>query len=205
LLKLPLDQYLQQLAGNAPAPGGGAATALTAAQAAALLSMVVNVTTKGAKDRQDEWTQELRDDLEDTRERLTALAAADAAAFVKVMQAYALPKASEAEKTARGQAVEIALHGATEVPLQLLRELAALTASAALVIDRGSKHVLSDAGIAVVLLRAAAKASKNTLMINLQMLKDESFRAEAAAEMKKLLTYVKSQEKELKKRIEAKL
>lgn len=202
MFNLTIKDYIEKLASLEPTPGGGAAAALTAAQAAALLSMTLNVTFK--KNLTEAACEHLAD-LRDAQERFLALATADAAAFTKVMAAYGLAKNSAAEKTARSTALEEALAGATEVPMQLLREIASLTNKAAFAIEHGSKQIISDAAIALVLLRAAARASKYNIDVNLALLKKPDFKNEVKQECKKLLAHIKVETKALRRIVAAKL
>ena len=62
--------------------------------------------------------------LEPIASRLMELADADTRAFNDVMAAYRLPKATDEEKAARTGAIQAALRGATEIPLETLRACA---------------------------------------------------------------------------------
>ena len=66
----------------------------------------------------------VRDLSERLRARLTAMAAADVAAFDGLMAAYRLPKASETEKQSRAAAIQDNLRAATETPLECARACA---------------------------------------------------------------------------------
>lgn len=209
-----IEAYLQNLASDAPTPGGGAAAALTAAQAAALLSMVLSITfrdtkthdaskpTSKAAPAEQDAIAEMKADLVDARERLLSLASADAAAFGKVMAAYKLSKETDSQKAERLKSIEESLQGATEVPLQLLREVAGLTDMATVAVEKGSKQIISDAGIALALMRAAAKASRYNVLINLNGIKNDDFKTEVASEMKRLNTHIKQRIKLLRQSVD---
>lgn len=109
--------FLDDLASAAPTPGGGSAAAVVGAMSAALVSMVCNVTLgKKGQEAVESEMKAVRDLSERLRTRLTAMAAADIAAFDGLMAAYRLPKASEAEKQSRGAAIQDHLRAATETP-----------------------------------------------------------------------------------------
>ncbi|HTI24569.1 MAG TPA: cyclodeaminase/cyclohydrolase family protein, partial [Kutzneria sp.] len=111
-----IGAWLDDLASGAPAPGGGAVAAMHAAMAAALVSMVCELTVGRPKYAEHEPT--MREALaRATEHRQTAveLADADAEAFTGVTDAYRLPKGTDEEKAARRAAIQEALVGAAAV------------------------------------------------------------------------------------------
>src|SRR5579872_2846715 len=103
-----LPEFLDALAAPTATPGGGSASAAAAAMSAALGAMV----TRFAK--QDPEPFEI------DRRYFTEAVEKDAEAFQRVMAAYKRPKDE------RAPFVEEALHGAAEVPLQVLERAAAM-------------------------------------------------------------------------------
>src|SRR5258708_18390821 len=89
-----VDDFLEQLAGAAPTPGGGSAAAIMGAMGAALVSTVCNVTL-GNKGKEQAAAEMLavRAESELLRARLTAMVDEDIAAFDSLMAADKLPKA----------------------------------------------------------------------------------------------------------------
>src|SRR6516164_4256780 len=85
--------YLDRLAARVPAPGGGAAAALHAAQAAALLAMVARYSDGERYDA--EMMNRIAAEADVLREDALALAEADTAAFAAVAEAYKLPRETE--------------------------------------------------------------------------------------------------------------
>jgi len=104
-----------------------------------------------------------------------------------VMAAYRLPKASDEEKAARTRAIQAALRGATEIPLETLRACAHALEHARVVADCGNRSAESDVGVAFGLLRAAANGAAANVRSNLGGLKDEAFKAATEAETARLL------------------
>ena len=172
------EEYLHGLASGDATPGGGAVAALTGAQAAALLSMVIAISAKRAPQGQAANDLEA---LAGARSRLLELATRDGAAFAKVMEASKLPKVLDEEKALRAAALEQALRAATEIPLEVMAEVAALWPAMEKVAGSAKASVASDAAIAVELYGAALSAASYSVRINLRYLKDEGFRAAAAA------------------------
>ena len=86
-----IGEFLDQLAGRVPAPGGGAAAALQAAQGAALLGMVARYTTGDRYAEHQETISRIITEVDELRAIALRLAEADADAFTAVMDAYRLP------------------------------------------------------------------------------------------------------------------
>ncbi|MBL8528344.1 MAG: cyclodeaminase/cyclohydrolase family protein [Burkholderiales bacterium] len=171
-----LQSFLDALASNAPAPGGGAAAALMGATGAALVSMVCNLTLGKPKYAEVEGDMSaLREQSEALRARLTAMMEDDQAVFRTLMSAYGLPKQTDDEKAARKQAIQEALKRATEVPLACARacvEAIALSREAA---EKGSLQVVSDAGVAVAAAEAGLKSAALNVWINVPSIEDQAF------------------------------
>jgi formiminotetrahydrofolate cyclodeaminase len=186
----PLETFLNDLAGAAPTPGGGSAAAVIGAMGAALVSMVCNVTLgkKGYEGVESE-IKSVRAGSETLRLRLTAMVAADVAAFDGLMVAYRLPKQSDAEKSRRAEAIEINLRAATESPLDCARACAEVIALAKRVAACGYLGVISDAGVGVLAAHAALRSAALNVYINVPSLKDRTFASLATAEIEQLLDH----------------
>jgi formiminotetrahydrofolate cyclodeaminase len=189
--ELTVKDFLNAIASPSPTPGGGTGSAIAAAIGTSLLVMVTGL----AKSRNN--TDDEKAALARARERLTPittrlgqLADADAQAFDRVMAAYRLPKAGDAEKAARSQAIQTALQGATTAPLDTLRACADALAHARVVAEHGNRSAASDAGVAIGLLRAAAAGAQANVQTNLESIKDETFKAATGAEAARLLAAV---------------
>ncbi len=168
--------FLDQLASKSPTPGGGSVSALMGAQAAALVSMVCNLTIGKEKYApvENEMIALLKQS-EALRERLMGLIAADVDTFNGLMAAYGLPKETDTEKLNRSAAIQEALKKATQVPLECARACAAvikLTQSAA---NHGNVAVISDAGAAVMSAYGGLKSAALNVYINTSSLKDGEF------------------------------
>ena len=183
-----IDEFLVALAGGESTPGGGAAAALTGSQAAALLSMVVNFTVgrKRYADVEEEMQGHLRR-TEYLRADLLALADKDAEAFGAVAACYAMPRSTDAEKSARTNAMQTALKGAAEVPLEmasLCLEILELTPPIA---EKGNANVVSDAATAAHLAFAAIQCALVNVRINLKFLKDQAYVGQGQARVESLV------------------
>jgi methenyltetrahydrofolate cyclohydrolase len=181
-------QFLDDLASAEPTPGGGSAAAVVGATAAALVSMVCNVTLgKKGQEAVESEMKAVRDLSERLRARLTAMAAADIAAFDGLMAAYRLPKASETEKQSRAAAIQDNLRAATETPLECARACAEVIALSRRAGQSGYSGVISDAGVAALSANAALRSAALNVFINVPALKDRDFAAQATSEIERLL------------------
>lgn len=183
-----IRDFLDQLAGSAPTPGGGSAAAIMGAMGAALVSMVCNLTIgkKNYLEVEDEMKAVLGE-AERLRARLTEAVAEDIAAFDQLMAAYALPKESDEQKTARSAAIQACLKQATEVPLTCARLCAEVIALSQRAADKGNLNVISDAGVAALAAQAALRSAALNVYINAPSIKDREFADTRVAEIEALL------------------
>jgi len=185
----PVQTFLDELASSAPTPGGGSAAAIMGAMGAALISMVCNVTLgKKGHEAVGPEMQSVRDASERLRARLTAMVADDVAAFDGLMAAYRLPKASEAEKAQRAEAIQINLRAATETPLACARACAEVVALSRRAGENGYAGVVSDAGVGVLAANGALRSAALNIYINAPSLKDRDYAHAAITEIEKLLS-----------------
>lgn len=166
-MDLTLSDFTAQLASAQPAPGGGGAAALTGALAASLTAMAANVTA--ANPRYAERSDALRsliDACETQRTTLLALIEADAAGFLPLQKAYAIPKA-DPDRAAK---LAAAAQTACLAPLAMLEHCVqtALLLTAAL--ETASPLLRSDVGCAAALCRAAAEAAAMNVFVNTGLL-----------------------------------
>ncbi len=179
-MDLTLSDFTAQLASAQPAPGGGGAAALTGALAASLTAMAANVTA--ANPRYAERSDALRsliDACETQRTTLLALIEADAAGFLPLQKAYAIPR-TDPDRAAK---LAAAAQTACLAPLAMLEHCmqTALLLTAAL--ETASPLLRSDVGCAAALCRAAAEAAAMNVFVNTGLLApDERAATEARAE-----------------------
>lgn len=183
-----IADFLEALGSSAPAPGGGAASALAGALAAALAEMVARFTTGREKYRDvEERAQAVLSRAEGARHSLLALVEDDERAFQQVSAAYRLPRATDDERVARDVAIQAALVAAMEPPLRAVRAACVVVDLAAEIAAIGNATVISDAGCAALLGEAAARAAALNVLANAALMRDTA-RAEAArAEVRGLL------------------
>ena len=188
LTDLTSMDFLTALASSAPAPGGGGGAAMAGALAAALASMVCNLTIGKEKFAAQECeVKALLQEAEQVRQDLLALVEDDAAVFNSFMACYKLPKTTDAEKAARTAAIRKAAKQAAEVPLAIARASYKVLQLAHRLVIIGNPGVITDGACSALLARAALRCAEYNVRINLGLTKDEAYNDQVAAELNKLL------------------
>ena len=188
LTDLTSKDFLTALASSAPAPGGGGGAAMAGALAAALASMVANLTI--GKDKfaaQECEVKALLQEAEQVRQTLLNLVEDDAAVFNSFMACYKLPKTTDAEKAARTAAIRKAAKQAAEVPLAIAKASYKVLQLADRLVIIGNPGVITDGACSALLARAALRCAEYNVRINLGLTKDEAYKEQVAAELGKLL------------------
>jgi formiminotetrahydrofolate cyclodeaminase len=176
-----IDNFLERLAARVPAPGGGAAAALHAAQGAALVGMVARYSTGEKYAQHRETVERIIAASDELRATALRLAEDDAAAFTAVTEAYKLPKATDEDASARSAAIAAALIGAGRPPAEVIAVAGRVVDLAAELLPIGNPNVVSDVAAATEAARAAATTARVNVEINLGGIKDEQARAELTA------------------------
>ncbi len=177
-----LGDFLDQLAERVPAPGGGAASALQAAQGAALLGMVARYTT-GERYAQHQVTiGRIIAEVDELRAIALRLAEADADAFLAVTDAYRLPQGTEQERADRAGAISQALANAAWPPAQVISVAGMVVDLAEALVVIGNRNVLSDVAAAAESARSAAATARVNVEVNLAGITDEQASLEMIAE-----------------------
>ena len=197
LTDLTSKDFLTALASSAPAPGGGGGAAMAGALAAALASMVCNLTIGKEKFAAQECeVKALLQEAEQVRQDLLALVEDDAAVFNSFMACYKLPKATDAEKAARTAAIRAAAKQAAEVPLAIAKASYKVLQLAHRLVIIGNPGVITDGACSALLARAALRCAEYNVRINLGLTKDEAYNEQVAAELNKLLKTAEELEKQ---------
>ena len=184
----PVTAFLDELASDAPAPGGGSVAALSGALGAALVSMVCNLTLgkKGYDDVQDD-IKDLLTRSEALRAKLAGLLEEDVKAYTGYSKAARMPRGTDEEKAERQKVMQAALKVATDVPLTIAETAVEVMDLCMPAAEKGNKWAVSDAGVAVLMAEAALRSAALNVLINLGTLKDEEFVADRRAKLDSLL------------------
>ena len=158
-----LPEFLDALAAPTATPGGGSASAAAAAMSAALGAMVMRLAKMDCAA------------FEDDRRFFAEAVDRDAEAFNRVMAAYKRPNDE------RAPFVEEALHGAAEVPLEVMERIHAMQRRLdALQIPA---KFASDLAVAKALAAAARIGVLENVRINLDSIQDEAFQSAVRARL----------------------
>lgn len=186
IFDLTLGEFLERLGSSAPTPGGGAAAAVVGALGAALIEMTANLTIGRPRlaDVQEQATR-IAQRAADLRGRLEQLGDADADAFDQVTAAYKMPRADDAQKAARSEAIQAALRVAADVPLETARisaEVIELGEEAAPLLNAA---VISDVLVGALMAQAALNSAALNVEINLASMTDPDTSQRYASELQK--------------------
>lgn len=175
LVDLTARGFAEETASESPAPGGGSISAYMGALAAALGTMVANLSAhKAAYD--DRW-EEFSDAAErgqELMEQLLHLVDEDTAAFNRIMDVFAMPKKTDADKAARAKAMEEATLYATQVPLRTMETAFETFGVIKEMAENGNPASVTDAGVGALAARAAVRGAFLNVKINAAGLKDRS-------------------------------
>lgn len=184
----PLSHFLDQLASNAPTPGGGSVAAVTGALAAGLVSMVCNLTIGKEKYKDVEAdVQSILSRSEALRQRLAGLMQSDVEAYGKLAAAYKMPRSTDAEKQARTSAVQEACVTAANVPLAIAENCVEIINLCPEAAAKGNVGAVTDVGVAVLLAEAALRSAILNVEINLNVIKDQAYVESTRARIQELL------------------
>lgn len=179
LIDLDVKKYMENLASNLPAPGGGSASALAGAQGISLVMMVAELTV--GKEKYRDWEAYCQKAISDGTVIQTNFLKAiddDTDAYNKVGAAFKLPKNTDEEKAARSRAIQDATVLATRVPLRTMEiSLEALKVAKSL-IGKSNPNCSSDIGVGALNLKSALMGAWLNVKINLPGIKDEALRNE---------------------------
>lgn len=174
LIDMKVTEYLDVLASDAPAPGGGSAAALCGAQGAGLVAMVGGQTVSKARYEADHpIAQEVIDRTMPLYNALTAQVDKDTDAYNLVAAAFKMPKETDDEKAARRKAIADATLVATQVPFETLTFAVEALEQAEALIGHYNTNCASDLGVGVMNLNTCAHGAWLNVLINLSGVKDE--------------------------------
>lgn len=179
-----LREFTDELASNAPVPGGGGAAALVGAVGIALGDMVGELTT-GKKKYADveEDIQRLMTEAKAVKDEFIRLIDADAEAFAPLAKAYGIPK----DDPERDKIMEEALKNGAAVPMDIMRTCGKALDIIVEFAEKGSRLAISDAGCAATCCKAAIRAASLNVFINTKSMKDREFADQLNAEADELL------------------
>lgn len=203
LKNLTVKEFVAETASNSPAPGGGSVSALAAAQAAALMGMVANLTVASDKytDVHEEM-QKIADELKVLEEDFVEDIDRDSNSFNGVMAAFKMPKETDEEKAARSAKIQEEYKNAANVPLEVGMKTLKLMDYTEVLIERGNTNAITDVGVGILNARLAMRGAFYNVKINLGSIKDEEYKEELRNKMKDALAQMDKKAEEALEKVE---
>ncbi len=176
LVSMTLTDFADETASESPAPGGGSIAAYIGALGTSLATMVANLSShkKGWDHRWQEFSTWAEKGQQHKNE-LIKLVDADTAAFNKIMEAFALPKATDEEKNNRTQAIQAATKYAIEIPFKVMQTAAASMDVVKAMAETGNPNSVSDAGVGALCVRSAVMGAFMNVRINAAGYNDKAY------------------------------
>jgi methenyltetrahydrofolate cyclohydrolase len=150
--------FLDSLAARSPAPGGGAAAALTCAMGAGLVEMATSFGSAHGLERINQRAAQLR-------EEAASLAHADGEAYGHVLEALRAEPGEE-----RHRQLDQAVSEAIAVPMRVLELASEVATLAADVAETGNRNLEGDALTGSLLAEAAARSAATLAQLNASLL-----------------------------------
>ncbi len=204
LVDLTLTEFNDLLSTDAPAPGGGSVAALCGSLAAALGSMVLNLTFgKKGYEKYDQRSNELAKDFQNRKYELLKLIDEDTNAFNEMMDAMvAVKKAKKSEDEAEQKLAEARMEKATQnatlIPLKVMERIIELTPYLKETAEFGNLNAISDAGVGALMIESGVKGAGLNVKINLLGYDDASdFKKDLLAKMDAILARVDQEVEEI--------
>jgi len=206
LVSMTAEGFANETASESAAPGGGSVSAYMAALGVSLGTMVANLSSHkaGWDERWEEFSiwaekgQRLKDELlflvdEDTR------------AFNKIMDAFGLPKGTEAEKVMRSEAIQAATRYAIEVPFRTMQKAYESFEIIRAMVEHGNPNSVTDAGVGALCVRSAVIGAYLNVKVNGAGFKDKVFLDAIMKEADELVMKAKTTEDSILAEVNAKI
>ena len=175
LVDMTCTGFAEETASESPAPGGGSISAYMGALAAALGTMVANLSShKAGWDDRWEFFSNWAENGMGVMNELLYLVDEDTAAFNKIMDVFGMPKGTDEEKAARAEAMEAATLYATQVPLRTMKAAFKAFEVVRAMADEGNPNSVTDAGVGALAARSAVMGACLNVKINAAGLKDRA-------------------------------
>jgi glutamate formiminotransferase / formiminotetrahydrofolate cyclodeaminase len=206
LVNLNLRRFCNETLSDSPAPGGGSVAALMGALGVSLAGMVANLSAgKRGWEERIEYFSDWAVKAQQLKDEMLLLVDEDTAAFNKVMAAFALPKGSAKEKSARAATIEAANKLAAEVPLRVMQTASKAYDLLAEMAARGNPASISDVGVGLLAVRACVEGAGMNVRINVANLKDEKIKTSLLNKVQVFSDESEARFKEISKPVEKKL
>lgn len=206
LISLSVKGFADETASESPAPGGGSVAAALGAFGVSLATMVANLSSHkpGWDDRWEEfsgWAEK----GQIIKDELLFLVDEDTRAFNKIMDAFGLPKSTDAEKKERHAAIQDATRYAIEVPFRVMKLAYLSMEIIKAMAETGNPNSVSDAGVGALCARSGVLGAYLNVKINSQGLDDKEFLENVLNESNEIVINSKHLEDEILKIVDTKI
>ena len=206
LVDMTCTGFAEETASESPAPGGGSISAYMGALAAALGTMVANLSShKAGWDDRWEYFSNWADNGMAVMNELLYLVDEDTAAFNKIMDVFGMPKSTDEEKAARAEAMEVATIYATQVPLRTMKAAYKAFDVVRAMAEEGNPNSVSDAGVGALAARSAVMGACLNVKINAAGLKDRAVADALVKEAEEIQAAAQRAEAEILAVVESKI
>ena len=198
LVDMTCVEFADETASESPAPGGGSISAYMGALAAALGSMVANLSAHkaGCDDRWEEFS-DIAVQGRELQDTLIHLVDEDTESFNRIMDVFAMPKNTPEEKAARAEAMEKATLYATEVPLKTMKAAYRTFDILEAMVQKGNPASVTDAAVGALAARSAVLGAQLNVRINAAGLKDRTAAEALLSEAAKIADDAKKREESI--------
>ena len=206
LVDMTCTGFAEETASESPAPGGGSISAYMGALAAALGTMVANLSShKAGWDDRWEFFSNWADNGMAVMNELLYLVDEDTAAFNKIMDVFGMPKGTDEEKAARAEAMEAATLYATQVPLRTMKAAYKAFDVVRAMAEEGNPNSVSDAGVGALAARSAVMGACLNVKINAAGLKNREVADALVKEAEEIQALAQKAEAEVLAVVESKI
>jgi len=179
LVNMSLTDFANETSSESPAPGGGSIAAYCGVMGVALGTMVANLSAhkRGWDDRWEEFSDWAEKGMA-YQNTLLELVDEDTNAFNKIMDAFRLPKDTEANKIKRQESIQVATQYAILTPFKVMETAYASMEVMKAMAEFGNPNSVTDAGVGALCARTAVIGAFLNVKINCGDCEDKIFVAD---------------------------
>jgi methenyltetrahydrofolate cyclohydrolase len=198
-----IKAYLSDAAAKKSAPGGGSISAMAGALAATMGEMAANFTVGRKKYASVEVAvAKLLKELQTHHTNLLRLVDDDVEAYRGVSHAMRMPRSTDVQKSQRRQAMESALHGAMQPPLQIAELCEKIGGIAVRLVNSANPNLITDVCVCAILAEAACSSAIVNVFINLKYMKNSKMTARVHAKLEDLQKRADGHRKRVERAVE---
>jgi glutamate formiminotransferase / formiminotetrahydrofolate cyclodeaminase len=187
LCSMRLDDFIDEVAKDSPAPGGGSVSALAGALGAGLGSMVASLTPAKRGFESSLEALSLRGEkINESLEYLKKAIDIDTEAFNDVIAAMRMPKNTPEEIQKRDIAIENGYKQATIVPFNTAKTCVDVIQNLLEIAEKGNPNSASDVGVGALVCYAGFEGAVLNVNINMPNIKDKKFKQDILEKIDKM-------------------